>query len=249
MIQSMTGYGAAEYSNANYNANLEIKGYNNRYLEIIFSFPETLGRLEEEFRSLIKQQCTRGRLEIQLNIQSINADVSIDPEKLRALKEALGRLKKTLKLSGRVKIDHLLGFNGFIRLERPLDPMSMRPLLHNLLEAGLADFVKNRHHNGEETVRDILSQLDRVSTGLREIQTQTSDIEGHINARLVARFEEVLGNKVDEERVLTELAVLLVKHSISEEISRLQAYILHIFPGNSIRRGRWVSAWILSARR
>ena len=39
------------------------------------------------------------------------------------------------------------------------------------------------------------------------------------------RFESVLGDRVDEDRVLAEVASLLVKYSIDEEISRLEGHL------------------------
>ena len=35
-----------------------------------------------------------------------------------------------------------------------------------------------------------------------------------------------MGDKIDENRILAETAVLMVKYSISEELSRLQAHLL-----------------------
>ncbi|MBO6100917.1 MAG: DUF1732 domain-containing protein, partial [Spirochaetaceae bacterium] len=39
------------------------------------------------------------------------------------------------------------------------------------------------------------------------------------------RFEEVLGDNVDEQRAMQETAALLVKYTINEEIVRLKSHI------------------------
>jgi uncharacterized protein (TIGR00255 family) len=43
---------------------------------------------------------------------------------------------------------------------------------------------------------------------------------------LQERFTELLGDKVDENRIYAETAVLLMKYSISEELVRLSSHLL-----------------------
>ena len=227
MIQSMTGYGYNESINESYSASLEIKGYNNRYLDIQLSLPKTLGLLEEDLRRLIKQYCKRGRLEMYLRIQDRKSgvDSNIDFEKAQALRDRLQTIKKKLGISGRIQLDHLLEFKDFIMLETNFEIEVLSPLLQEVFEGALCAVVESRSREGAEMLNDILSQLDRIQAGLREIQTRAPDIEKYINARLRSRFEDLLGDQVGEERVLTEIASLLVRHSINEEMSRLEAHI------------------------
>lgn len=227
MIHSMTGYGHAECSNADHSVHLEIRGYNHRYLDIKLSFPETLASFEEEFRALVRRYCVRGRLEASLSVRHINGSIglSFDPKKAKVLKETLISLKKDLNLTDNITISHLLDFKDYIVLEESIDPGSLAPLLRETSEAGLENFVKSRSREGEETVRDILGQLERFQSGLEQIRVQADDIEHTISKRLYSRFEQVFGDTVKEERVLTEIAALIVKHSINEELSRLQTHI------------------------
>jgi uncharacterized protein (TIGR00255 family) len=51
------------------------------------------------------------------------------------------------------------------------------------------------------------------------------EVERTVRANLSSRFREVLGDAVDEGRILTEIASALVKFSINEELSRLAAHI------------------------
>ncbi|MCL2412016.1 MAG: DUF1732 domain-containing protein, partial [Treponema sp.] len=52
-----------------------------------------------------------------------------------------------------------------------------------------------------------------------------AEIEDTIKENIRRRFEELLGNKIDENRVLSETALLLMKYTISEEISRLSSHL------------------------
>ena len=42
---------------------------------------------------------------------------------------------------------------------------------------------------------------------------------------LMTKFRELVGNEVDEQRILTETAAMLVKYTINEEIVRLQSHL------------------------
>ncbi|MDR0878329.1 MAG: DUF1732 domain-containing protein, partial [Treponema sp.] len=49
--------------------------------------------------------------------------------------------------------------------------------------------------------------------------------ESSIKENLKSRFAEVLGNQIDENRILAETAILLMKYTISEELSRLASHL------------------------
>ena len=50
-------------------------------------------------------------------------------------------------------------------------------------------------------------------------------IENTLKENIKTRFEELLGNKIDENRILAETASLLIKYTISEEVSRLISHL------------------------
>ncbi|HWP69136.1 MAG TPA: DUF1732 domain-containing protein, partial [Rectinemataceae bacterium] len=52
-----------------------------------------------------------------------------------------------------------------------------------------------------------------------------ADIEINIKKQLSARFDEVLPRGYDEQRLLQEVAVQLMRFGINEEVSRLDAHI------------------------
>jgi uncharacterized protein (TIGR00255 family) len=50
-------------------------------------------------------------------------------------------------------------------------------------------------------------------------------MEALIQENLRTRFAELLGDKIDENRILAETATLLMKYTVSEEISRLSSHL------------------------
>jgi uncharacterized protein (TIGR00255 family) len=83
-----------------------------------------------------------------------------------------------------------------------------------------------RIKEGEATRADIESQLARITAAVDIVKSHVPEIEQTVRSQLLARFKEVMGDVVDEGRVLTETATLLMKYTVNEELSRLNAHVL-----------------------
>jgi len=64
-----------------------------------------------------------------------------------------------------------------------------------------------------------------LETALDTIASAVPDMESSLRTTLRSRFEEVMGDLVDENRILAELASYLAKHTINEEVVRLRSHI------------------------
>ncbi len=233
MTYSMTGYGYAEFSDERYSMSLELKSYNNRYLDIHLTIPPSLGAFEQDLRTRIKESCARGRVEMHLGLQNAaeKPRVEVDEQQAMALVQAVGSLKKKLKLPGTLSLDQLISFEGIIRFEKRRNPEETRPIVLELLDQALGVFVESRRVEGERTAEDIFKQMGRFRSSLDTVKKRSDDIESHMHRQIRERFLDVLGTRVDEDRILAELASLLVKYSINEEMSRLDVHIAQFQKG------------------
>ena len=68
MIASMTGYGKSENKNKNFSINVEIKSVNNRFFEPILKLPHSIKDYEQIITNLLKKECERGRIYINISI-------------------------------------------------------------------------------------------------------------------------------------------------------------------------------------
>ena len=57
------------------------------------------------------------------------------------------------------------------------------------------------------------------------IASRSNELENLLKENVKARFEEMLGDRVDENRILAETASLLLKYTISEELSRMDSHM------------------------
>jgi len=227
VIKSMTGFAHREIEREGLRGSLELKSYNNRYLDLYIYMPPYLSRLEPRIRSFISERIVHGKVEVSLRIREIDAPVSVsaDLEAAKSVVAMLRRISDVCALQDAPKLGNILGFEGVVAFERNLDEGALWARLEPELEACFADYDESRLREGRATAADIGTQMARVSAAVSLISSKASEIEATIKKQLIARFEETLGDAVDQGRVLTELASYLMKYTINEELSRLSAHI------------------------
>ena len=87
-------------------------------------------------------------------------------------------------------------------------------------------FDESKNREGEITRRDLSAKIDSIATSLETVSKNVDKLEQLIRDNLTERLNEMLGDqKYDENRILTEVAVMLNRYTINEEVVRLGAHI------------------------
>jgi uncharacterized protein (TIGR00255 family) len=223
----MTGYGWAEHQDGECSLSVEIKGYNNRYLDIVITLPPFLSALEKPVREYLAERCRRGRVEVFLRYRETDAplSVSLNREAARAYWEAAAEAARLLGVAERPGLDTILGMEGVLETDRSRDPRKALERIMPLLEKAAADFENDRVREGEHTQADIMTCLEILEQSRNRVALHSGDMETLLKENVKTRFFELLGEAVDENRVYAETAALLVKYTISEELSRLDSHL------------------------
>jgi len=226
-MKSMTGYGWAETLDEAVSASAEIKGYNNRFLDIAVYLPPFLSALEMPVREYLAGRCRRGRLEVSLRYREFNAPltVTLNREAVKAYRTAAEEAARLLGTSEQPGLSLILGMEGVLETERGRDAEKAQQKIMPLLEKAFGDFESDRRREGEHTYRDILSHVAALEQSREVVASHSDELEALFKETVRGRFEEFLGERADENRILAETAALLVKYTISEELSRLKAHL------------------------
>jgi uncharacterized protein (TIGR00255 family) len=225
-MKSMTAYAYREAQKADISLSVEIRSYNSRFLEIYLNTPPYLSSLEPKIRGYIAGRCGRGKVEASVRLKDINSPVKVllNREAAAAYAEAIKNLAETLGSSEKPGLAMILGCEGVLEVEKDRGADRYWDRLEPVLKAALDDFDLERAREGKHTEEDILSHLGILESSLKTIVPFAPRMEETIKTNIRTRFAEVLGNQIDENRVLAETAVLLMKYTISEELSRLSAH-------------------------
>jgi len=223
----MTGFGAGEHRDEKRQLSLTLKSYNNRFLDLFVYLPPALSALEPQIRRYLSERVLRGRVELYLKYVELEEAprVSLDRSAVRAYAQLLRELAREAGIRERLRLSHLLRLEGVIRTEAGSDPQELWPVLEGLLERTFREFDQARAKEGEATQRDVLAILTGFEAQLTRIEGLAPLLEERLKNDLRARFREVLGDSVEEARLLTETAVLLARSDIHEELVRVRAHL------------------------
>jgi uncharacterized protein (TIGR00255 family) len=227
MIKSMTGFAHRDIAQDGFRGTLEIKSYNNRYLDLLVSLPPYLTKLEPRIRSFLSDRIVHGKVEAWLRIREFDAPVAANADiaAAKAVASMLNSISEACGIKTPLSLASVIGFEGVIAFDRNVDDEELWTRVFPELEACFDDYEASRIREGSSTRADIEGQLSRVSSALALVKEQVPEIDRTIRTQLSSKFREVLGDTVDEGRVLAEIAAALMKYTISEELSRLSAHI------------------------
>jgi len=226
-VKSMTGFGYQEWRDTQVTLSVEIKGYNNRFLEVAVNLPPLLSPLESRVREFIAGQCERGKVEVTIRFKELASDVNVtvDEKAAQAYYGAIKTLATALNIDEKPHLSLILGMEGVLQIDKVRDTERYWGLIKPTLEKTAELFNSERVREGESTRNDILYHLGEIEKAQDTVSAYVPVLENSIKENLRNRFKELLGDGVDENRILAETAVLLMKYTISEELSRLRAHL------------------------
>ena len=221
----MTGFAFGEASAGPVRITAELKSYNNRYLDLILGLPAPLASWEPVLRDSLAGAIGRGRVEFNIRLkEGVEASsVEVNEALARQYAQALTVLKKVTGAKGPVTLDHLAHLPGVLGAARDHDPALVRAAAEALQVKLLADFQAARAAEGARLEADIRKQLEVISEGRLTIAAKAASMEGVFRENLQRKFKELAAD-VDENRLLSETALLLVRYGINEELVRLESH-------------------------
>ncbi|MCL2270781.1 MAG: YicC family protein [Treponema sp.] len=228
----MTGFACREWIEDSFSLSVEIKGYNSRFLELQVYLPPWLSYLEPKARDLAGNYCSRGKVEISIRIREINTplSVTVNSGAARAYMDALSGLSADLGLDSQLSVSMLIGMEGVLEIEKKRDEGRYWNIIEPVLRDAACTFQEERIREGKHTEEDILNSIGNIESALQVITAHIPNLENSIKENIKSRFYELTGDGaagviIDENRILAETAVLLMKHTVSEEVSRLSSHL------------------------
>ena len=225
---SMTGYGRAAREQDGRQMTIELKSVNHRFLDLAFRMPRNLLFLEEPARKALGARLSRGHVDVFVTYRNLRSDartVTVDRALYDAYARALdsvagGDLQDDRSLMSIARLPDVL-----VVSEAEEDREAVTALMLETLKEALDQLVAMRAREGEAMRRDLSDKVDaieRMTARIGERDPQT--VEEYRN-RLRAAVEELIGQQVDETRLLTEVAVMADRSAIAEELVRLDSHV------------------------
>ncbi len=227
-MKSMTGYGFSETHGEQFQLSVELKSYNNRYLDINHNIPYILAPFEIEIDKKVALIAKRGHIDVNIRVRNLISDVelSVDPQAVKKYTEAFIQIAAISQKVLRPQLSDYLASEGVLTAVKAGDSEQYRNVLFKTLDEALVQFDQSKQREGEATKADLIRLGHVVEDGLRIVRSHADELEEMIKNTLRSRFEELLQDReYDENRILSEVAVMIIKYSVHEEIKRLQMHL------------------------
>ena len=224
----MTGYGYSEINYENAVISVEIKSVNSRFLDLSVNLPPYLNAIESFFRNLIIKNISRGKVDVFIRVKELESDAQIvaDTKIAQSYSEAIKQVAKAIGYDeNNIPLSLILSQTGVLNTNKNYDVQDyqkkIEPVFQNALEIFLSD-AKREGENLKADLKQKLSKLEECADFFEQWQPKMEEI---FKQQFVSRFNELLGEQVDQNRIMTEVAAMLVKYTINEEIVRLKSHI------------------------
>ncbi|HXW73779.1 MAG TPA: YicC/YloC family endoribonuclease [Steroidobacteraceae bacterium] len=229
MIASMTGFARRESTGSWGTLVCELRSVNHRFLEAGFRLPDELRAAEGELRARLARQLRRGKVDCSMSYrrpQGASGVLQVDTVALEQLLAAVEVVTRSLPQPSAVNALDVLHWPGVLR-EDSTDGEQLLAVAYAVFGATLEDLVATRAREGarlRELIEQRCASLEALVAGVR---ARLPEVHARVRARLDERLAE-LGTAVDRERLEQELALLLQRLDVDEELERLTGHIVEV---------------------
>lgn len=231
MVISMTGFGRGEATENGITATVEIKSLNSRYLDMSIRLPQRLQDKELQIKEQVQNTVSRGKLNITVHVAESDTgspDIAIDKEKVKGYSDILNEVRDLAGISEPVRLRDITQFNDvFINKEDDEDTLQMKwDVARKAMDEALQALVKMRTQEGDQLKNDLIERIETIDKNVEIVReasvNRASDVRDKLRERISNLIED---DKIDEDRLEMEIAVLADKMDVTEEIVRLQSHL------------------------
>lgn len=204
----------------------ELKSVNHRYLDVSFRLPESFRFIETTLRNIIRGQLSRGKLECQLKVNDLTSDnqsMVINTGLVNALLEAGERLASGHQIADDLTVSRILAWPGVVQPGQP-DMDTLCQQVEQAFQNALTQLLAARLAEGSMLREHINVRLQLLNDEIMSARTQVALTAGLTKERLLARLRTIQLDVVDA-RVEQEIALMLARLDVSEELDRLQTHL------------------------
>ncbi len=230
MIKSMTGFGRCEVAENDRKFTVEMKSVNHRYLDVNIKMPKKLNFFESAIRTELKKYISRGKVDIFITYEDFsesNTTVRYNREVASEYLKYLDQMAEEFQLDNDVRVSTLSRYPEVFTMEElTVDEEELWKELKQAVIGAAESFVQTRIVEGEHLKEDLLSKLDGMLSLADFIGERSPQILAEYHEKLTDKVKELLGDtKIEEGRLLTEVAIMADRICVDEELVRLRSHI------------------------
>ncbi len=239
-MNSMTGFGVAEYNKNDIYLRVSAKSLNDKYLNIRtrlpYEFPEYLSYKIEQF---IPEFVNRGGINVIVSMKDSRNDIAnidFDDEHIKKILNKLNKLKSNLGFNTTISLSDLMTLQ---KMENsPIDQYYLsdefQKVLFDTLKKALKQLVDERKSEGDHLEEFFIKSINQIEVSLNTIEHSIPEYLEELKIKVrnickeITHDEDINLSKFNEEKLLSEINYYIDKSDITEEIVRLKSHLKKI---------------------
>lgn len=232
-IYSMTGFARVQGRVEDlFVYTLGLKSVNHRFLDLQLRIPYGQDALEMELRRVLKENLIRGHVELSLSVERVSQQkAGYEREVVAAYVDAFRSARAEFNLQGEPDLNTVLRMPAALQGEsRGYSEDELGALSKSVLEhigPLLKELKSMRAREGSSLEAILSASLDRLAKATEGVAELRAEVERRYQDRLTQRLTAAVGNEFNRQRLLEEVALLVDRSDISEELARMTTHIGH----------------------
>ncbi len=225
MIESMTGFGSATYSDDRYQIKIELRTLNSKFLDLSYKIPKEFSDRELELKNFLTTKLKRGKINVSIDFTILNrSSVSheINKELFLQYFEQFRSLAKQVEANDDEIFRLALQSPDVIQVKEEEEEAPDWGIFLNVFEEAVNKCVDFRKQEGEALSNKLTEYINSIGEGLEKVIERDPERVRNIKSRIENNLEEFVGtDKVDQNRFEQELIYYIERLDITEEKDRL----------------------------
>ena len=227
----MTGFARVDGAVAGYSWVWEVKSVNSKGLDLRFRLPNGFDQIEAGARKLAGESFVRGNLSINLNLQRPDRPPVLEVNR-EVLDQMVALATEYKDGAGNVNVETLLGLRGVVDVVEGEDEDEAEIAQRDAaITVGFGELMTAlataRREEGARMGAVVDEHIEEISSLTSEAAALAEMQPARRQERLTTQLDELLGseNAVSPERLAQELALIISKGDVREELDRLVAHV------------------------
>jgi uncharacterized protein (TIGR00255 family) len=227
-MHSMTGFARTVWQNQDSQWQAEIKAVNGRNLDLRLRVPEGMEWLDYKLRQTLPQHIKRGSLQLTISVQRQNpSPLQLQPEFFRYFQKLRQELATDIDCAP-PKLEAVLAIPGMLGATTAAtapDESFWDTIWAGLIVVAVRQLNAMRQAEGKKLQQLCQQHLDSIKTHLATAESRQEPQSHAMQQRLQQQLAALGTAAIEPQRLAQELAMILVKIDVREELDRISAHI------------------------
>lgn len=229
MVKSMTGYGQGQAVTETHHFTVEVRSVNHRFADINLRLPREFTAWEGPIRQLVAQYVNRGRIDLVLKVEPLEAayTLQVNYERALAYHAALVELAHRTGSSSQIPVSALAQLPDVFHLAPAQWSLpDLWPAARGAVVEAMEGLRQMRRQEGQALATECGQRLKTLSVLTAEVEAEAPLVADAYRQRLQERLAQWQpGKEIDEDRLAAEIVYLAERSNITEEVTRLHSHL------------------------